>query len=313
MILQLQEKYVFTNRYGLARSIIAFGNLISFAFTSPADFFPRIAFTAGMSKDRLIPNLFHLMGYENLELSFYISMFVMAWVISGYLPQITGILHAWVVYSFFTGALLVEGGDQIAQIITILLIPVTLLDKRINHWHTKEYLHYRRSGFVEYICYSFTVIIRIQMAIVYLIAGGGKMKSDDWMNGGAFYYWFDHVPFGASGIIKTIFYPLVSNQYIVPLITWGAIGLECILFAALFMEDERKKRLLFWLGVSFHLMIVLIHGLVSFYFSMLGGLILYLLPIDKPVTWPDLGIQGAWKALRKVVSLSKNRKVAPAN
>ncbi|MDJ1473279.1 hypothetical protein QNI19_32785 [Cytophagaceae bacterium DM2B3-1] len=297
----MKEKYVFTNVYGLARSILAFGTIISLSFTSSSDFFPHEAITTGLLRNNIIPNFYQIMGYENLHTSIFISILILCSVISGYLPQITGILQAWISYSFFTGAILVEGGDQITQIITFLLIPITIFDKRLNHWSSKEFFTYKRSKAIEYICYTFFVVIQIQMAIVYLIAGGGKMKSPEWMNGNAFYYWFSHVPFGASGFIKTLFEPIVSNEYIVPLITWGVIGFECILFAAFFMEDPRKKRVLFWMAVLFHFMIVLVHGLVSFYFAMVGGLILYLLPINVPLKFPQISLKSKSKIYQPAI------------
>jgi antimicrobial peptide system SdpB family protein len=275
----MKEAVIFTSNYGMARSFIALSNIFTFALTDPHSYFSELTFKVGQSSDMIIPNYFLLFGHENLYLSTGLAIGILCWVITGYLPQITGILHAWIIYSFFTVSLIIEGGDQISQIITILLVPITLFDKRISHWHKKDSLKYTRPKWIEYLCYSTIVIIQLQMAILYLFAASDKLKVTEWTDGTAFYYWFNHRPFGASEPVHWIFDPLINNHYILPLITWGVITLEILLFAAFFM-NQRNKLVLFCLAVIFHFMIVVVHGLASFFLAMVGGLIIYLLPSE---------------------------------
>jgi len=58
---------------------------------------------------------------------------------------------------------------------------------------------------------------------------------------------------------------------------------ELILFAGLFMA-QKSKCFLFYFAVAFHFGIFLIHGLASFFFTMPGCLILYLLPQNLKIS-----------------------------
>jgi antimicrobial peptide system SdpB family protein len=280
---------VFTNKYGVARSLIALAGLVTLMLTPPQYYFTKIFFEKGSSlgEPSVLPNLFYLLGEDNLYVSVAISIIVLLWVISGYLPQISGILHAWVQFSFFHGSMIIEGGDQVGQINTILLIPVCLFDKRINHWHTKEYFTYTRPVWLEYFCYSCIVIIQFQMCTLYFFSSVEKFKVDEWLNGSAYYYWFNNKPFGASEPIKFLFDFFINSKYFSPVITWSVLVLESILFAGFFMNSANKKKL-FYLGVCFHFMIVVVHGLNSFFLYMAGGLILYLLPPGKNFNFAGL-------------------------
>lgn len=277
-----EEDSIFTNVYGFARSLIALSLLIALLFTEPYVYFPAEFLRIGQPEQTIVPNLFYIFGEGNLNLSIYIACFILVAVISGFLPQVTGILHAWVAYSFFTGALIIEGGDQIGQIISILLVPVTLFDRRINHWHTKALFNYNRPEWIDFFCYTCLIVIQVQMAIVYFFAVAEKIHSPEWVDGSAFYYWFNHNPFGAGEPLQSLLNPIISYPYVTPLITWGVLVLEATLFGALFMKREHKQ-FMFKLGLSFHFMIIVIHGLWSFFFAMAGGLIIYLLPWHKPL------------------------------
>jgi antimicrobial peptide system SdpB family protein len=273
-------KNVFTNVYGLARSLMALGTLATLLLTDPHSYFNDMFFKIGPPSGTIFPNFFYLFGQENLYVAVGVASLILLWVISGYLPQITGILHAWIIYSFFTGSIIIEGGDQISQIIAILLIPITLFDKRINHWSNKDFFLYERPKAIAYFCYSTIVIIQVQMSILYLFAGADKLHVNEWVEGSAFYYWFNNRPFGANNVVHFIFDPLITNHYLSPLVNWGVIVLELFLFAAIFMREQQKITL-FYFAVTFHFMIVVVHGLSSFFLAMAGGLILYLLPVDS--------------------------------
>lgn len=278
-------KNIFNNTYGLARSIIAIGNLVTFALTDFNLYFEKEAFQ--IKPFSVLPNLFYLFGENDLLFSKAISIIILLWVISGYFPQITGILHAWLVLSFSTFSILIEGGDQISQIILILLIPVTLCDKRINHWFTKDYFHYKRPNFFTEFSYSCLIMIQIQMCVLYFFAFVEKFKVPEWRNGSVFYYWYNHHPFGANNFIQNILNPLINYKISYILITWGVLLLEIILFASI-LSSKKFKQTLFYFAFAFHFMIWIIHGLASFYLAMVGGLIIYLLPLDKSIDFKAL-------------------------
>ena len=269
---------IHTNVYGVARSLLALNLLITLLFTDNFRNFPVELFQE--SHDTLSWNYFHVMGHEGLQVSVALACIILVWVISGYLPQISCFLHAWLAISYFDMALIIEGGDQIAQILALLIIPVAVTDRRINHWHNHNYFKYKMPYSLRYFAYSSVVIAQLQMAILYFFACVDKFKVDEWRNGSAFYYWFNHNPFGANDFFHYLFDGLVVNSIFGPVITWSVLVLEAMLFAALFMEQKRKSQLLIF-AIGFHLSIVFIHGLASFFCAMAAGLILYLYPMDR--------------------------------
>ena len=170
------NKYnVFNNVYGLARSSLALSLLITLIFTPTFVYFPKPYLKTLDKLNSFIPNYFFLWDYSNLNIGIIVACFILVLVIFGYFPQITGILHAWLAYSFFTGSLMVEGGDQIAQILTLLILPITLFDKRINHWSEKEYLNWRRPFAINYFSFSCVFMVKIQMSVLYFFAAIEKL------------------------------------------------------------------------------------------------------------------------------------------
>lgn len=273
---------VHTNAYGLARSFIAIHLLIDLIFTRPIIVFPDHVYAN--TNQVGIGNFFLLFGQENRSISIVFACIILLNVIIGYLPQVTSILHAWIAHSFFVSSFFIEGGHQLAQIITFFLIPICLFDKRLNHWGQKEFFKYNGSQYTNFISYVFTLMIGVQMAVVYFFAVAVKINVDIWSDGSAIYYWLNDNIFGFEKDLKTFMSPIISNKIIIPLLTWLTLILESILFASFFMGKKRKLYVLI-LGIIFHFSIAIVHGLWSFSFMMFGGLILFLYPLDKPLSF----------------------------
>ncbi len=121
------------------------------------------------------------------------------------------------------------------------------------------------------------------MSVLYFDAAIEKIKIKEWIDGTAVYYWFNDPIFGAVGIWHYLFGFLFTSPLATPVIAWSVMLFELVLGSGIFMS-ERYKPKLFTLAVLFHLFIILIHGLFSFFFSVVGGLILYLLPINFQIT-----------------------------
>ncbi|PJJ59213.1 sporulation-delaying protein SdpB family protein [Hymenobacter chitinivorans] len=272
----------FTWVYGLGRSLIALGTLITLLLSSPAVLFDQQLF-GKMSLDASLEsfNIFFLFGFEHLNYAYALSIVVLLVVISGVFPRYTGILHWIVTYSFFQSGSIVEGGDQIGSIITMLLVPVTLLDGRKNHWINVPQAN--PNYYANFIARGALALIALQMAVLYFHAGIEKMyKLDEWKNGTAVYYFFNDPLFGYPDWMHSIMASALTNAYIVTSLTWGTMIFEVSLFGALFMAPQQRKKLI-WLAVGFHLGIALIFGLVSFFCAMAGGLVLYMIPVETKI------------------------------
>lgn len=270
----------YTNVVGFARSMIALGTLLTLlvnpvdtlfvrkitgSFISPileSDFSSKISF-------------FYLFGKEHLFLTKCCAILCLLLVISGYLMKLSSVLHWWITFSFLHSAAIIDGGDQIAAIISFLLIPVCLFDDRKNHWQPKT----GKPRMTNLISICFLYIIRLQVAIIYFHAAVGKFDNTEWANGTALYYWLNHSLFGFPSYLDFTNY-LLKNSIFVSTLTYGVLVLELCLFLALF-ASMRYRKIMLCIALSFHFLIIIYHGIFSFFFSIGGAAILYLYPTFK--------------------------------
>lgn len=286
-----------SNVYGLARTLLATSTLITLIFNDidilfrPAHGIDMVPFCIGTVSQI---GLFCVFS-NSLFIAKIISILILILVAIGWRPMITGILHWWISFSFSSSALLIDGGDHVTTVLTFLLIPVTLTDKRKWHWlkvSSKGVQNYFSGESRKLIANFSFKLIRLQVAIIYLHAAVAKCSVPEWVNGTALYYWFTHPIFGMSTWIEPLVYPLLTNPFFVTISTWIVIALEFLLFAGLFMERKNYRYLLI-LGIAFHASIAVIHGLVSFFIAMIAALILFLQPVDAEFTFINFNNKNA--------------------
>ena len=271
-----------TNVYGVARSMIAMGTFLTLFFNSSDSLF-----IDGGNALKYIDrgfiykvNLFYILdGY--LDLARWISIFILGLVISGWQPRITGLFHWWVTFSFFLSCTVVDGGDQVASILTLLLVPICLTDNRSWHWGKIRQKSSFHRNLIAIISFFF---IYVQVFVIYFHSAIAKLNVEQWVDGTALYYWLSHSTHGLSPLLESFILPLFyNNPYIVVIFTWGTIMFELILAAAIILDSSNsfKLNILLKLGLIFHFSIAVTLGLVSFFFSMAGALILYLRPVNS--------------------------------
>jgi antimicrobial peptide system SdpB family protein len=272
-----------TNVYGLARTLLAVGSAATLAFSHSHTLFraalqmPSAPFCQGPAKI----GLFCLFPAGHLEIARWAAVAILLTVASGWRPRVTGIPHWWVSYSLHTSSSLTDGGDQVTSILTLLLLPLTLTDRRRWHWHRP--LGAASRGIQEVkrlVALSALLMARVQVASVYFQAAYAKLSVEEWANGTALYYWMTDDSWGAPRWLLPVFVPLLSHGVTVALMTWGAVLLEIVLFMALTMP-RRAWAYLLPLGIAFHAAIAVVHGLGSFALAMMGALILYLRPVEN--------------------------------
>lgn len=273
----------FTNVYGVARSLIALSTLLTLVFTRtdvlfrPASGVEDVPVCMGVRAAGTF-----CLGAPHLDLVRWLSVLVLAVVISGWRPRYTGVLHAWVAFGFQANAITIEGGDQVGSIIALLLVPVTLLDDRKWHWlprtpHANDERE-RTFRLVARVCFF---LVRLQVAGIYFHAAVAKFAVPEWTDGTVLYYWLSHGSFGAPEWMMPALRPLLLNGFIVATTTWGVLVVEYALSAGLLVH-RKYWRVLLVLGIGLHAGIALLHGLVSFAITMFGALVLYLRPLDQP-------------------------------
>ena len=198
-------------------------------------------------------------------------------VVSGYRPRYTVVLHWWISFSYISSAAIVDGGDQISTILTFLLIPFGLLDGRKFHWLQASTKSFKTTNLFLNVVWN---IIRLQIAVVYFFAAVEKFKVNEWVNGTSLYYWLTHNVHGMPDWLSIMTYPILTSPVLLPMMTWSIITLELLLAGSLFIEKKYWKYF-FIFGVVFHIGIALFLGLISFFFAMLGALILYYTPLNQ--------------------------------
>jgi antimicrobial peptide system SdpB family protein len=164
------------------------------------------------------------------------------------MPRFTGVLHFWVNYSFYFSSFAINGGDQIALLCSFYLLPFTLLDSRKWHWFGKS--GSGNSILAKSIIINFYFLIRIQTALIYLVAVVSKFNVKEWANGTALYYWFNNQSFGIPDHLSFLL-PLFDNDIILSFTTYSVLIFELTLFLGLSMVKS-GKRILLIMAVLFH-------------------------------------------------------------
>ncbi|WP_340201096.1 sporulation-delaying protein SdpB family protein [Ascidiimonas sp. W6] len=272
--------FSYTNLLGLGRSLLALGTLLTLLVNSNSVLFD-INILSQQGTVLQNTGIFYLMSNHLLGAKL-ICILILILVMSGWYPKITGILHWYVSYSFFTSCNIVDGGDHITAVLTFLLIPITLTDPRKNHWYG---VHKTTDNLKATLARAFFILIQIQVCAIYFHAFVGKIGVDAWLNGTATYYWLTHEFFGIHEVLNPLFNTLLANPFVVTLVTWGTLVLEFLLAACILLDKHSKRRYLMLLaGLLFHFSILAVHGLFTFFFAITACLILYLVPEDTVLT-----------------------------
>ncbi|GEN77485.1 hypothetical protein [Chryseobacterium hagamense] len=269
----LESKNIFNQKIIIARSLLAFGSLLLLLFNNITELTDSSLMVDNDSFSIVSPfKQYSLFNVCDPGIAKVISIIILLWVISGYLPQLSSILQTWVHFSICNSFVVIDGGDQVALILSLLLIPVCLFDKRINQWNNSRAL--RKNANIFFNVYFF--LIYIQVAGIYLHAGIGKLyTTDEWRNGTCLYYWFTNNVFGAPVIFQNIYNFFTLSKF-APIYTWLIIIFELGLFACILATNKKIRYSFMIAGILFHLGISLTHGLITFFFSMFAALILYL-------------------------------------
>ena len=277
-----------TNVYGLARTLLALGTLSTLAASPTETLFRPVAGIpqAPLCESVARASLFCLVPRTYLGVTQAVLVLILAIVASGWRPRLTAIPHWWVSWSVAASIALPDGGDQVAVVLTLILLPVALTDGRCWHWDSPASPSTRFGGAaLALVGVSSLFVSRLQVAAVYLHSGLAKLGVQEWRDGTAMYYWLQQPGFGPTPLLRGPLLALTETAPGVALLTWTPIALELALATSILMSP-RARRILLPVGISFHLAIAAMMGLVSFAFSMIAALILLLWPRDVRFVLP---------------------------
>jgi sporulation delaying protein B len=277
-----------TNVYGVARSILALSTCMTLVASPTGTLFVPAAGIpeypqCSAAHQRI--GLFCLLPSNQVELLRWGAVALLVLVASGWRPRVTGLLHWWVSYSLAANAMVLDGGDTICSILTLLLVPVTLTDVRVWHWQARAPSTPSEGELARRIvALSVLWLIRLQVAGIYFHAAVAKLAVPEWVDGTVLYYVFNDPVFGAASWLTTLTSAVAASP-LLPVAAWMVLLLEYLLSAALLLPKERRGTLLV-LGVLFHGGIIVLQGLMSFGLTMIAALILFLRPVEHAFSLP---------------------------
>jgi antimicrobial peptide system SdpB family protein len=284
---ELAQRNPWTNVYGLSRSIFALGTAVTLLASEASTLFAPIPTfldpprCSGLA-DKI--SLFCLVPTDRFDLARRVALIVLLVVASGWRPRFTGIPHWWISFSFVASTTVQDGGDQVAAIVTLLLIPWTLTDPRRWHWQRRtnaEPIDPRRAIVVH----AAHFVIRLQIAAVYIHSATSKLWVPEWVDGTAMYYFLQDPLVGVAGWMRPALLPAIRSPVVAAAVTWGALGIEFALALGL-IAPRRWRPALLVVGVVFHLGIATLMGVASFSVAMIAAVILYLRPPENEFGWP---------------------------
>jgi len=284
----LQRSTPWSNVYGAARSLIALAHLLTFtACSSTTLFHPILGVLETPQGEGITRYGFFYLLRGHLDLARWLASIVLLLVVIGWRPRWTGLLHAYLAWSFDHNGSMIEGGEQVAQILTMLMIPVTLTDSRKWHWGPSLMVPIDGNAAIlrKMVASIFLVAIRLQVCGIYLHASTGKFTVQAWADGTAMYYFVSNHTFGPAPWLRPFALWLCDHGALLTSMTWGAMLIEVALAASL-LADKRWWTPFLLAGVFLHTGIALIHGLISFALIMIGAVVLYLRPKERPFTVP---------------------------
>lgn len=263
----------FSPMLGLVRSIIAFSLLLTLITNSSNTLFkPTSSDTSIINCSYKEYTMFCLMSHENyfnISITKYIVIVCLILIIIGYLPQLMGIIHFYIAYSVQNTMTIIDGGEQVAMVMTFWLMLISLFDNRTNHWQKVR----SRWKYNKAIGWGFIITLNFQISYLYLNSAITKMKNKEWLDGSAVYYYLNDNLYGLPKPLYNTF-SFILESPLVGFITWGTLLLQLLIFASVFSNSKYKK-IIFYLAIFMHEIFALFMGLISFSIVMLAVLIFY--------------------------------------
>ena len=285
LIERLKNKSVHTEKLAIVRFLLGLSMLLTLMFNDMSvvanhNYTHLKRYRAKHNEQVYAPfkktDVFMMMSPEKAKV---VVIIILLCVMSGFAPQITGVLHVWVCFSMHNYFLILNGGDQIALLLSVLLLPICLKDPRLNQWRRPVPGPSRTNIFANVAMFA----IQVQAAIVYLDGGVSKLFVKEWQEGTAVYYFTSHYRLGAPGWLRSINELLTLTPF-VAVLTWGRLAMEILGFACLF-ASAKVKRVFLVIALVFHFLIVINFGLITFFLCMSGLLLLYLDDDNISVKW----------------------------
>ncbi|MCS7480358.1 sporulation-delaying protein SdpB family protein [Umezawaea endophytica] len=258
----------------VGRSLLAAATLLTILFSSDSDLFIRTAELpdglrcAGVRA----ASLWCLVGPtgSGLLTSRVVVVVVLVLVLLGVSPRWTCVPHWYVSFSLAAAMDMANGGDTIAQVATMLLVPVCLGDDRPSHWHpVRRPLapSWRGSAFAAHLG------LRVQVCLIYLGAVTAKLMDPLWQHGSAMSVVVNHPQYGFPTSARDLLAPMSTSYWFVAALSWSVIGVQVVMALAI-LGPRQVRVVALVLGIALHLGIMFFMSLMSFGMVMIAVLVI---------------------------------------
>jgi antimicrobial peptide system SdpB family protein len=211
------------------------------------------------------------------ELYKVLAIAILVVTASGFRPRWTCIPHWYVTASIAVYIDSRNGGDIVAEIVTMLLIPICLSDRRVWQWRSPaEPLSPRWRGCVS----AALLTLRVQAAAIYAISAISKIMDWEWRTGLVIQLLVENTSYGPAPSILPILQPIADIPWAARASAWGVILIEMAIAIAI-CSGDRARYFAFGLGVALHLGIVVVLTLPTFGAVMIGLLLIVCDPIRQ--------------------------------
>jgi len=195
---------------------------------------------------------------------------VLVAVLIGFRPKWTCFPHWYVAFSFAATMPMSNGGDSIAQIATMLLIPLCLGDDRTWQWTqpTRPLTsRWRGSALAAHLA------TRAQISLIYGGAVTFKLMDAPWRHGGAMYLVAQHPRYGFPFSLREVLAPALNSYWFVAALSWSVMAVQVVM-AVLILGRRKHRVLALVLGTGLHLGIMFLLSLMTFGLVMIALLII---------------------------------------
>jgi len=195
-----------------------------------------------------------------------VAITVLVAVVLGFRPRWLCIPHWYVAFSLAVDMTFINGGEQIAQILAGLLIPICLGDRRRWQWaRPAEPMSpaWRGSACAAHL------LLRCQVVVIYFDAALSKLAFPSWQRGTAVPKLLNDPQFGLPPEARSLVEEVLDPTWIGAMLTWAVITAELSIgFSMLFHAGIRHWGLI--MAICLHSAIILAMGLFSFGLIMIS-------------------------------------------
>jgi antimicrobial peptide system SdpB family protein len=208
------------------------------------------------------------LGQAGISTGRLLGILVLLSVAAGVVPKWTCVPHWYVTFSFAAGVNVPNGGDQVAEVITLLLIPICLGDTRRWQWSWPSRPlppNWRGAAYAAWLG------TRYQLSIIYCWAALAKLASPSWRHGRAIALIFGDPTYGLPPWLRGLGGWIADHPSVDLLATWTVIGMELLIAAALLYLTPRRRRTVLVFAVVLHGGIIFAMGLGTFGATMIAA------------------------------------------